>query len=456
MTHMNAMPLTDGRYVVPGNRWDLLDRHPARRTATVAVVVAYYEQQAELDLVLTALGNQDYPHELIEVIVCDDGSEHPPDVSAASLRCSVLSQQDRGFRAAAARNLGARHTDAEVLCFLDADTVPEPHYVSAAVRLPSLLPDALVVGRRRHADLTGWTPEKLPQWWSGDDVPRVLEEPPWLLDAYRRSSNLLDIDHRSYRYVISSVMCCTSELFDYCGGFDESFDRYGGEDWEFAHRALSCGAVLHHARDAVAWHDGADWAGRDVADRTAAKNAEALAVARLVPDPDARTHGLRYDIPDIAVEIDAADHGPGSLVRTAACFLGQDVGLFVTGADAETLVTALRTDDPRIRIGPVPDAVRRRCRFLITLSGRPVLPRDAVADIVTRASATGVAAIEIRHDEAALLCRASWATHRAERWSSGTVRFRDDRDRSRLGTTLTCLGNEFGMDVVPRDATLAW
>lgn len=456
MTLVNAMPLTDGRFVVPGNRWDLLDRHPARQTATVAVVVPYYEQQAELDLVLAALGSQDYPHELIEVLVCDDGSEQPPDISAAPLRCSVLRQQDNGFRAAAARNLGARQTDAEVLCFLDADTVPEPHYVSAAVRLPSVLPDALVVGRRRHADLTDWTPQRLPQWWSGDDSPRVLEEPRWLSDAYSRSSNLLDIDHRSYRYVISSVMCCSRELFDYCGGFDESFDQYGGEDWEFAHRALACGAVLHHARDAVAWHNGADWAGREVVDRAGVKNAEALAIARLVPDPDARIHGLWYDIPDIAVEIDAADHGPGSLVRTVGCFLGQDVGLFVTGAGAESLVAALRTDDPRIRIGPVPEAVRRRCRFLITLSGRPVLPRDAVADIVTRASAPEVAAVEVRHDGATLLCRASWATHRTQRWSSGTIRFRDDRDRSRVGTSLTYRGHEFDVEVVPREATLAW
>lgn len=456
MTPGDALPLTDGRYAVPGNRWDLLDGQPPPRPASVAVVVPFYDQQAELDLVLAALGGQDYPHELIDVVVCDDGSPQPPDVSAAALRCSVVSQQDKGFRAAAARNLGVRHTDAEVLCFLDADTVPEPHYISALVRLPSLLPDALVVGRRRHADLSGWTAAQLPQWWSGHHAPHILDEPGWLSDAYERTNNLLDIDYRSYRYVISSVMCCSRELFDYCGGFDESFDKYGGEDWEFAHRALACGAVLHHARDAVAWHNGADWAERDVAHRTAAKNAEALAVSRLVPDPEARVHGLRYDIPEVAVEIDAAEHGPGSLVRTAACFLYQDVGVFVSGAGAESLLRALRTDDPRIRIGPVPDAVRRRCRVVITLTGRPVLPRDAVAEIVTAASAPGVAAVEIHHDEAALLCRASWATHRAQRWSRGPVRFRNDSESSRIGETYVYRGHEFDVDVVSADAPLAW
>lgn len=456
MRDAGPLPLTDGRWVVPGNRWDLLADNDVQRSATVAVVIPYFDQQADLDLVLAALAMQDYPRHLIEVVVGDDGSRQPPDVSAAPLRCSVVRQEDRGFRAAAARNLAARHTDAEILCFLDADTIPEPRYLSSLVRLPSLLPDALVVGRRRHADLTGWTPTQLDSWWSGQTSPEVLDEPRWLSDAYGRTRDLLDIDYRAYRYIISSVMCCSRELFTYCGGFDESFDRYGGEDWEFAHRAMACGAVLHHARSAVAWHNGPDWAGRDVADRVPGKNVEALAMARLITDPDARTHGLRYEIPDIAVDVDAADHGPGSLVRTAACFLDRDVGVFVSGPRGRELVEAVGAGDPRLRAGPVPEHVRARCRFVVTLHGRPVLPRDSVAEILARFEAPGVSRVEVRHPDATLVCRASWAAHRARRWSQGPVRFVEDRDRARLGSAVTCDAEDLRMDVVPRDAALAW
>ena len=43
----------------------------------------------------------------------------------------VVRQPRDGFRAAAARNLGAGHARGRVLCFLDGDTVPEDGYVAA-------------------------------------------------------------------------------------------------------------------------------------------------------------------------------------------------------------------------------------------------------------------------------------------------------------------------------------
>ena len=155
----------------------------------------------------------------------------------------------------------------------------------------------------------------------------MLPEPSWLIEAYRASSDLLHADHRSYRHVISAVLCCSRELFDDIGGFDESFGEYGGEDWEFAHRAFVNGAVLHHCPAAVAWHDGPDWGDRPVEDRPAAKNREALAMARLIPDPIARRSGLRRALPNAVIEIDAAAHSPGSLVTTLSSFSWKARGL---------------------------------------------------------------------------------------------------------------------------------
>ncbi|MET0699335.1 MAG: glycosyltransferase, partial [Mycobacterium sp.] len=252
MSAEQPVALTDGRFVVPGNRWDLLN-NTVFRAARVGVVLPHYEQPQQLALVLRALELQDHPHELIEVVIADDGSKISPTVPADSpLHITVVRQDDQGFRAAAARNLGAAATTAELLCFLDADTIPEPAYLRHLTRLPAILPDAVSVGRRRHADLSDWTPEMLTGWWSGQLTPPILDEPRWLTDAYGASSDLLHADHRSYRHVISAVMCCSRELFDDIGGFDESFREYGGEDWEFAHRAWVNGAVLHHARRAVA------------------------------------------------------------------------------------------------------------------------------------------------------------------------------------------------------------
>ncbi|MEW5809509.1 MAG: glycosyltransferase [Actinomycetota bacterium] len=451
---MTVFPLTDGRFCVPGNRWDALDGRPGR-LATISVVVPFFDQQADLARLLAALGQQDYPAHLVDVVVADDGSPAPPDVSSSALRCTVVRQPDRGFRAAAARNLGAAATAGEILCFLDADTVPEPDYLREISRLPSLLPDALVVGRRRHADLDGWPAAEVARWWAGDRTPLVLDEPRWLTDAYRRTGDLLGADHTAYRYVISSVMCCSRELFDDCGGFDESFDRYGGEDWEFAHRAAACGAVFHHARRAVAWHNGPDWAGRAVPDRAAAKNAEALALARLITDPAARRHGLRYEIPAIAVEIDASDHGLGSFIATLSGFLAHDVGIWVTGGHAQSLCERAHLQDQRVHVGAVPDGIARRARFVVTVAGRAVLSAQGVADLVDACSQPGVAAVHVRGRTSEVVCRATWARNRVRRWSAGPVRLADP-DAAVFGATQHHRGDEFAMTEVSSEPDLAW
>ncbi|MDT0182993.1 glycosyltransferase [Microbacterium sp. ARD31] len=280
---------------VPGNRWNLVDGLVPDPLPRVSVIVAHYEQGDALARTLRALARQEYPPELLEVIVADDGSRHPIDVPEG---VRVVRQEDRGFRLSAVRNLGVRASTGEVLCFLDADTAPETGYVRTLTRLPALLPDAVTVGRRRHADLS-----RLPA-----DAPisraaeTALPEPEWLADEYARTGNLLEADDRSYRYVIGAVMACSRALFDEVGGFDESFTEYGGEDWEWTHRAWQAGAVLAHVPEAVAWHDGPDWAGRED-DRRDAANTQTLRLAAAIPVAGSAGRGLLPSTPDLVVHL---------------------------------------------------------------------------------------------------------------------------------------------------------
>jgi cellulose synthase/poly-beta-1,6-N-acetylglucosamine synthase-like glycosyltransferase len=278
--------LSDQR--VPGNRWDLLDPATAP-TPQVSVVVCHYEQPRRLALTLAALAAQTLPP--VEVVVADDGSRRFPEVPPG---VRVVTQEDRGFRAAAARNLGVRHTRGEVLVFLDADTVPEPGLLAALTARVALCPDVLAVGRRCHADLSVLPPGGDPR-----TAPR-LPDPAWLDEAYARSRNLLDADGGSFRHVISAVMACRRTLFDDVGGFDERFVGYGGEDWDLAYRAWNAGAVLVHERGAVAWHDGPDWAGRGA--DPAEKDRETARLAALVPEPNTRGDAAPGELADVLVE----------------------------------------------------------------------------------------------------------------------------------------------------------
>lgn len=270
--------LPDG--LVPHNRWDLLT--PVA-PLSVSVVVTHYDQPTQLARTLAALAAQTLPP--YEVVVADDGSPVPPRVPAG---VRLVRQENHGFRAAAARNLGARATSRAVLTFLDADTAPEPGYLAALTTRVSASPDVLSVGRRRHADLSG----------TGAELP----EPTWLVDGYAETRDLLDADGRSFRFVISAVMACRRSLFDRLGGFDERYVGYGGEDWDFAYRAWNAGALLVHERAAVAWHDGPSWAPTTQADRDA-KSVEGARLAQLIPEPTTRRDARNPALPDVLVDV---------------------------------------------------------------------------------------------------------------------------------------------------------
>ncbi len=371
-----ALSLPGGRFVVPGNRWDLVPETAPARQPDVSVIIPYYQSRPQLDLVLEALRLQDYPAERFEVIVADDGSPDPLILNsgpAGGSRIKVVRQPDQGFRAAAARNLGARVADGELLCFLDQDTVPEPDYLSRLTRLPALLPDALVVGRRRHADLRGWTPARLGAWLSGTgEPPQQFPAPAWLDDAYRGSGNLLDCDERSYRFIISAVMACSAGLFHELGGFDESFTSYGGEDWELAFRAWNAGAVLAHEPRAVAWHDGPDWAGRgDTAERELVKAEELRALARLIPGPE---RGEEPDAPlDLVVTWAGTAHLDDESLTSGVLDLLRspiNLGIYLDRDDADRPRMLPASVRGRVRVGPVPDDVLTRARHRVSLNGK--------------------------------------------------------------------------------------
>ncbi|AZS42795.1 Chondroitin synthase [Microbacterium oleivorans] len=375
---------------LPGNRWDLLDGIVPDTPPAVSVIVAHYEQPAQLARCLAALAGQDHPQDRLEVIVADDGSAEAPEVPAG---VRLVRQADEGFRLAAVRNLGALHATGDVLVFLDADTVPEPAFIRELSRMPGLAPDVVAAGRRRHADLDGVSPVA--------DVRTVLEgrrlaEPTWLADAYRRSGDLLAVDDRSYRHVIGAVVACSRPMFEASGGFDEDFRAYGGEDWEWTYRAWLQGAVLAHVPSAAAWHDGPDAGARDD-HGLVARNAEAVLLADLIPVPGSRPHGRPTSRVDIAVT-------PPAGASEAAAFVSIDSVLAdVPGSE---LVEEIRSD-PRL------DRVRIHIEIV-----RPVRVGTGLRDAVERVAGDSLGLLVVLDDDGSPLIRihSCRAAARERRW----------------------------------------
>jgi hypothetical protein len=415
---------------VPHNRWDLLpDGPPGSPGPTVSVVVVHYEQDAALARVLYALSSQTVLP--LEIVVADDGSRTPPVLPPLPVPARVVTQPDLGFRAAAARNAGARACRGDILVFLDADTTPERAFLAELTCRVGRCRDALAVGRRRHAELA-----HLPVDADPSSAPRLVE-PEWLRSGYHQSRNLLDADGRSFRFVISAVMACRRDLYVELGGFDERFVGYGGEDWDFAYRAWNAGAVLIHEPAAVAWHDGPDWAARS------------MRLAALIPEPSTRGAALPGVIPDVLADLDLGpDPGPDvghtavghtAVGHTAVghTAVGHTaVGHTAVGQTVRSVHSLLRQTfrDLRVRLPPPVDPAvaelydgttqaspwsgdqlaRARARLVLY---RP-LPANAVADAMRLIVEDDVGTVEIRTSGVrAATLTSTRAAFRAARWS---------------------------------------
>jgi GT2 family glycosyltransferase len=461
---MTTVGLVDGRIVVPDNRWDLVD--VTAPTPPVSVVIPYYNQPHQLALVLEALTAQSYPVEQMEVVIADDGSAERPDVGRwrSHLTVTVVTQEDKGFRAAAARNLGAASATGSILCFLDADTVPTIDYIRCAVRLPASAPDTLVVGRRKHADLGEVAKGSMVDWMAAHAHTERTHsaEPQWLVDGYERTANLLEPGWDGYKYMISAVMTCSRDLFDDVGGFDESFVGYGGEDWELANRAFMMGGVFVHEPAAVAWHDGPDWADRAVPDRLSQKNAEALALAPLITDPAARSAGLLYAIPDVVVVLSTDGHTPASLTQTVSSALRDvDAAVWLTGEDADVLYRALGVQDSRIRLGNPDSATLSRCRYVAEVAGRVVFSAGAVSRLADELSPGRAGRVDVDFDtrqSASVTMWSSRAQHRTRRWAGQTAQtdLTEEELARRLFGVRHLSQSEVGIVVAESDTPLSW
>ncbi|XAS76837.1 glycosyltransferase [Dermatophilaceae bacterium Sec6.4] len=334
--------------------------------SAIGVVVPYFEDERRLSWVLLALATQTCVMADLHVVVADDGSAHAPALPELPYRIDLVRQEDLGFRAAAARNLGAAHVDGDLVVFLDGDTIPSPDYLTAmATAYEQVGPGFLGVGRRLHADFEGCSAAQVSTWVrEGPPAARVLPAPWWLADGYRRTDDLREAGDEDFRLVISAVLALDRELLARSGGFDESMTGYGGEDWELAWRCRLLGARMRYVPAALAWHDGPEAVAR-TGDRSASravKDAESLALAERITLPSVRGRGLIWELPDIVVRVHG-QHNDAQVFATALALLRRsDVGVWWVDHAA---VPAALTADPRVHVGSPPSRVSGRGRYQV-------------------------------------------------------------------------------------------
>ena len=202
-----------------------------------SIIIPTYERPRQLAACLDSLKGLDYPRDLYEVIVVDDGSKAPlKDVVAPfrdELNLTLLVQANAG--PASARNAGAMEAKGAFLAFTDDDCSPAPTWLKKFALRLAATPDHMIGGRVINA---------LPD------------------NIYTASSQLMtdavyvyyNGDSRQPHFFTSNNLVVPADRFRALGGFDTSFPLAASEDREFCERWLQQGYQMTYAPEAIVDH----------------------------------------------------------------------------------------------------------------------------------------------------------------------------------------------------------
>lgn len=223
--------------------------------SSLSVIIATYERPLELARLLVDLEAQkDTPP--FEVLICDDGS-HQQTIRRLQSMCrtfgaKLLTQEDRGFRAASARNMGIRKARHEVAVFLDDDVRILPNFLREHSRIHSQQGHQIaLIGPRLNV------PELLMT------VDTIALEPFIEIEKDDREGkyglSFKDNRLKKARCPWKVLYTCNASVhlsnLRTIGGFDESFVGYGLEDNELGYRLFKSGVDFLLADQIPVFHE---------------------------------------------------------------------------------------------------------------------------------------------------------------------------------------------------------
>ena len=222
-----------------------------------AVVVTTYNRPDALQAVLDGYCAQDTAD--FELLVADDGSSESTrkvvEEYARQGRFPLrhVWQEDRGFRAGAARNRALAQTAAEYVIFSDGDCIPPPFFVSRHRRLAA--PGFFLAGNRillgpaltqtvlvKRIPVHAWSTVQWLFAWARRDVNRALPllslgDGAWRRREADRWEGVKTCNFSAWRSDLMRV-----------NGFDERYSGWGLEDSDLVIRLLHAGVRHKNAR----------------------------------------------------------------------------------------------------------------------------------------------------------------------------------------------------------------
>jgi GT2 family glycosyltransferase len=203
-----------------------------RADRRVSVVIPHLNQPEALARCLNSLTGQDWPAELIDITVVDNGSRILPDLTALGhSNVRLLTELTPG--PGHARNRGIADSAGDVVALIDADCRAHPHWVSAAVAAIRAPGSSGVVGGDVRIDVLN--PSRLTSLEAYESVFAYRQQLYIRRDGYSGTGNLA---------MLRSV-------FDKVGPFG---GIHIAEDVDWGRRAKAAGYPARFCADMIVYH----------------------------------------------------------------------------------------------------------------------------------------------------------------------------------------------------------
>lgn len=177
----------------------------------VSLIIPAFNEERYIKHCLQSVLELDYPKDLLEIIVVDNGSTDKTTEIAQALGARVLVRPD--VRVGAVRNFGVSNSSGELIAFLDSDCLPPKDWISSAIHHM----------KEKNTEVVG-------------GVYLLRSNPSWIESSW--VLNLTPNDRLNGNLVGGSILI-TRKAFEDVGGFDESLNA--GEDTDLGRKLMQKG-----------------------------------------------------------------------------------------------------------------------------------------------------------------------------------------------------------------------
>ena len=257
-------PLTKNpalQQVVYKNRWrDVFDGTVPdgwQPTLKVSVVTAAYNS-ATLPLTLASLAAQDYPEDLLEVVVIDDGSDPAVEIGKFAPKNTRLIRVEEGWGRSNALHIGIEATDGDIIYWVDSDMILFSDNVREHAKWAHFIPEAATIGHKGFVEEWDFTPEQVFEDVRSDEIRKYYDldalHRHWSLEIFAKTDDLNNSGGRNYATHMGACATVTRKVYDRTFGQDP--DLKLGDDTEIAYQIWQRGAVFIPVQSAQTYHLG--------------------------------------------------------------------------------------------------------------------------------------------------------------------------------------------------------